>query len=1022
VLPAIGSSRPWTDPEIVSIGRRAARSPLLAYPSADAARRGDRRDSPWWRSLDGDWRFRLVEHPDLLGAADVGAALEGASPSAAGPSADEAWRTVAVPGNWTMQDVGDPPHYTNVQMPFPELPPGLPALLPTGVYRTSFTVPRAWKGREVVLHIGGAESVHAVFLNGTFVGYGTDSRLVSEYDLTSALRTGANELAVVVVKYSAHSFVEDQDQWWMGGLHREVTLEARAAVHVHDVRVDAGLVDAAPASGARTTGSLRVRTTVAFASAELIRSGWSVQAQLETLGGRRIGPVMTAPVPVDLRPYVFAGHVADVTGEVKNIEAWSAEQPQRYRVLVSLVDPAGTVVEVAAVITGFRLVEVRDRNLLVNGRRVMIRGVNRHDHHPERGKAVTVEDMRADLVLMKQLNVNAVRCSHYPNDPRFLDLCDELGLYVVDEANIESHAFNTSLCHDARYRSAWLARGSRMVERDKNHPSVILWSLGNESGYGENHDALAGWIRSYDPSRPLHYEGAVFHAGWVDGGLAASDIVCPMYSPIEAVRAYGESGEGTRPLVMCEYSHAMGNSNGSLADYWAVFETTPGVQGGFVWEWKDHGLLQRLADGRARFAYGGQFGDEPNDGNFVADGIVHADLTPHPATRELAWVHRPVAVRGSRRGLVVTNRRSFSDLADLRARWELRLDGEVVRRGGLRVPVVGPGEEVALPMPCAVPSRPGEVHLSVGWATRRDQPWAPAGHVVAWDEVLLRAAPRARQRSAPSASASSAASVSAAGLDVLQGINPELCLFRAPTDNDGFKAMPHPGEASKALHRWLAAGLDRLELVERAERSRGATTITTERWRGASAADDIRHERRRTALADGSIRFDHRIEVPAHLDDLPRVGVRFTLAPVFDRVRWFGNGPHENYADRCASALCGVWSAAPDELPYLVPQEFGSRTGCRWVELLAGATAVRITADQPDRLAFSATHHTVEQLFAAMSPTDLERTDDLVVHLDVAQRGLGTASCGPDVLPAYRLPAGPWRFVYAVALAAPAKL
>ncbi|HEY5877189.1 MAG TPA: glycoside hydrolase family 2 TIM barrel-domain containing protein, partial [Ilumatobacteraceae bacterium] len=643
-----------------------------------------------------------------------------------------------------------------------------------------------------------------------------------------------------------------------------------------------------------------------------------------------------------------------------------------------------------------------------------------HDHHPERGKAVTVDDMRADLLLMKQHNINAVRCSHYPNDPRFLDLCDELGLYVVDEANIESHAFNTSLCDDARYRSAWLARGSRMVERDKNHPCVILWSLGNESGYGENHDALAGWIRSYDPSRPLHYEGAVFHAGWVDGGLTSSDIVCPMYSPIDAVRAYGERGAGSRPLIMCEYSHAMGNSNGSLADYWAVFESTPGLQGGFIWEWKDHGLVQRLADGRERFAYGGQFGDEPNDGNFVADGLVHADLTPHPAMREVAWVHRPVAVRAGRGGLVISNRRSFTELDDLRASWQLRVDGDITRSGTLRVPRIKPGAEVVVALPCALPKAPGEVHLSLWWTSKRTEPWAMAGHVVAWDEVGLRNAPR-RYRVAPVPAPAASPAVSA-GLPRLEphllALSPQLSLFRAPTDNDGFKLRQHePAIVEKALTHWLAAGLDQLELVDVGERRRGATMVTTERWHGRRAEDEITHERRRTVLGDGSIRFEHRIGVPVHLDDLPRVGVSITVPASFGQVRWFGSGPHENYPDRRASTITGIWQGPPDESPYLVPQEFGLRTGCRWVELSGEDGVLRITAGRPTRFAFSATHHTVAQLYAAADATELERTDELVVHLDVAHRGLGTASCGPDTLPLYRVEAGTWRLAYVVGTA-----
>ena len=359
---------------------------------------------------------------------------------------------------------------------------------------------------------------------------------------------------------------------------------------------------------------------------------------------------------------MFEGFEVTSRWEIRRAKPWSAETPHRYSVTVELVDPRGRVRQTEIQHVGIRSVEVRDRQLLVNGRPVWIFGVNRHDHHPDRGKAVSDDDMRADLQVMRAHNITAIRTSHYPNDSAFYELCDELGFYVIDEANIESHAYNTSLCDDPTYRATWLERGARMVQRDRNHPCVISWSLGNESGHGVNHDALAGWIRAADPSRPIHFEGEILHRGWVEAGSPVGDIVCPMYPTIESIREYGTSGRGSRPLIMSEYSHAMGNSNGSLADYWDVITSTPGLQGGFIWEWKDQALRQRLPDGRVRLAYGGQFGDTPNDGNFVADGLVSADLEPHPAMRELAWVYRPVTVARARGGLRIENRQSFADV------------------------------------------------------------------------------------------------------------------------------------------------------------------------------------------------------------------------------------------------------------------------------------------------------------------------------------------------------------------------
>jgi beta-galactosidase len=756
-----------------------------------------------------------------------------------------------------------------------------------------------------------------------------------------------------------------------------------------------------------------------------------VEVGLETLAGRPLGRRLSGPVPDVRLPYVFHGHVVDLAREVPRVRAWSAEMPSRYAVVVTLRDPHGDVVEVVRQVVGFRRVEVRDRQLLVNGRAVMLRGVNRHDHHPDRGKAVTVEDMRADVVAMKRANLNAVRCSHYPNDPRFLDLCDEYGLYVIDEADIESHAYNETLCHDPRYRPTWLERGARMVERDKNHPCVILWSLGNESGYGPNVDALAGWIRRYDPSRPLHYEPAIFtrHGatdGWAAGGTTATDIVCPMYPTIAAITDYGVSGRGDRPLVMCEYSHAMGNSNGSLADYWTAIEGTDGLQGGFVWEWKDHGLRQTRPDGRERFAYGGQFGDAPNDGNFVADGLMASDLVAHPAVEELRWVHRPVAVTASRpAGRVrVTNKQAFRGTGWLRGSVDVLVDGEVVRTRALPRLDVEPGASAVVDLP--VPSSPPGARVSaiVRFALRAAEPWAPAGHVVARDEVVLRSG-RGGGRHSPSPAASGRPGVDAAvdtasgrlaslvadGVELLAAPL-ELTLWRAAIDNDGFKLLAvRPSLDGARLNRWLALGLDSLRVDDVRVRQRGPRGWTVERRLvGAVPACVVTH-RRRIDIDSTGVRMADEVVVPPALDDLPRIGTSFAVPPEFDHLRWYGRGPHECYPDRQSSAPLAVWEGPPDELPYLVPQEFGLRTDCRWFAVEASELGRGLRVDALDRpLHCSGVHHRADDLYAAADQTELVRRAELHVHVDVAHRGVGTASCGPDTLPEYVVRAGRWRW------------
>jgi beta-galactosidase len=848
------------------------------------------------------------------------------------------------------------------------------------VYRRNFKVESAWSDRRIVLHVGAAESVHSVRVNGEFVGYGTDSRLASEYDISAFVREGMNLVSITVCRYSAQSYVEDQDQWWMAGLHRDVFIEAQPLLRIEDVRVDAEVTDVG--NSLTGSGQLRIVTHVAAPHGERFPSGVKVMATVHSANGKQIGMQHTGEVAHSTRPYVFAGHCAEIQWPVKGVKLWSAELPHRYFVRISLLNANGKVIDSTEQWIGFRRVEIVDGDLLVNGKRIMVQGVNRHDHHPDRGKAVTVQDMRDDVVAMKQHSVNAVRCSHYPNDPRFLEICDELGLYVVDEANIESHAWITSLCHDSAYRATWLSRVSRMVERDKNHPSVIMWSLGNESGYGNVHDAAAAWVRSYDPSRIIHYEGAIFHTNWFDGGMAATDVVAPMYSPIAAIEMYGKSKKRVRPLIMCEYSHAMGNSNGSLSDYWKVFDDTPGLQGGFIWEWKDHGLRQLLPNGKERFAYGGQFGDSPHDGNFVADGLMHADLTPHPAMREVAWVHRPVAARlvGPKSSPLIElkNRQSFRDISWLTATYEIVVDGVVKRKGKLALTSLGAGKTKRIKTP-SIRGLSGDIRLNIRWKTKRTELWCDRGHVVAWDQLEVKSArPKkiliSKKMYEP------------------QNIDPQLSLFRASIDNDGFKLLPNLAWVeTTTLKRWQQQGID------------------------AEVSQLVKNQIKREARADGSVRFEHSVVVPKTLDDLPRIGVSFPLPKGFTEISWWGNGPHECYPDRQSSAMMGIFSGQADELPYLVPQEYGLRTSCRWFEVSNPETkeVIRIEADGAP-LHMSALPYTTQDLYQAADQTELTKRPYLTMNIDVAHRGLGTASCGPDVLPQYRISAGKYQFSYVI--------
>ena len=973
MLPIIGELRPWADPRITQINRMPMHATI----------RRERR-----MSLDGEWSFDLFSHPDEIDSAVL--------------SELRASKKIVVPGNWTMQDTGDLPHYTNIQMPFAGSPPDLPDQIATGVYRRIFIVNDDWRQSQTVLCVGGAESVHAVYLNGEFVGYGTDSRLPSEYDISKFLMTGENILAIVVLRYSAMSYIEDQDQWWMAGLHRGVFIESRKVVCIADI------VCKADFDSKKKLGELTVDAEISFFGEP--KPGFNVRSSLFSPEGKAIGKAQLAKVPhIADQPYLFVGHRTKISWNVDNCAAWSAEAPNLYQVETQLVGPSGEVIETIRQRVGFCRVEVRDRQLLVNGQPIWIFGVNRHDHDPDNGSTVSIEDMRRDLEVMRSHNIIAIRGAHYPNDSTFYDLCDELGMYVVDEANIEGHAFNTSICDDDRYLSAFIERGARMVQRDRNHPSIILWSLGNETGYGANHDALAGWIRRTDSSRPLHYEGAIFHgdknqiskSNWVAGGLHASDIVCPMYVPIDAIKKYGDDGFGTRPLIMCEYSHAMGNSNGSLADYWQVIGNTPGLQGGFIWEFKDHGLRQKLTGGRTRLAVGGDFGDQPNDRSFVADGLVSSECEPHPAMHEVAWVYRPITselkkVKGQPK-ILVTNRQSFIGTEKYFAHFELLIDGVVTESGSLPKWNLAARSSRLFSLPCRIvaPSK-SEVHLNIFWRLKRDSWFASRNHCVAWDQLELKRKPKAVFNAAKRRNAEHFNGVSEFEKLLVSPV--ELFLWRAPIDNDGYKLMPElfdkQGTGSKAMQTWRDLGLE-----------------------SQNAENLVKHELSREVRDDGrEIDFFHDVVVPKSLDDIPRVGVRFSLGDEFDKIRWFGRGPFENYPDRNSGSILGEWTGKPDSPPYLVPQEFGLRTDMRWVEFASSKSkkVIRIEILQPSSLHFSATNFSAHDLFAAENQCDLKPRQELIVHLDVAHRGLGTASCGPDVLEKYRIKSGTFSFCYRV--------
>lgn len=924
-------------------------------------------------SLDGEWAFVLRDRPEDVTADDLASATEG-------------WASIEVPGCWTMQGF-DLPQYTNIQMPFPGPPPHVPDANPTGVYRRTVTVPADWDGQRIVLHVAAAETVLYVHIDGVPVAMGKDSRLPTEVDLTGIATPGVPfELALAVVRWSDATYLEDQDHWHHAGIHRSVFLYATPPVRIADIHA---IADYDPASG---DGHLRVRVQLG-AEGHGPRD-WTARIEL----GDQVAEAPARfehPDDVLTNWLVFDGRHAVAELAVPDVAPWSAEVPTLHRLTVTLRDGEGTEVDSVALDIGFRRVEVVGHELLVNGRAVLIKGVNRHDHDPRRGKAVTAEGIRADLVLMKQHGINAVRASHYPNDSVLYDLCDQLGLYVVDEADLETHAYLRSLLKDPRWGSAVLERITRMAQRDKNHPSIIIWSLGNESGNAPILHAAAEWLRQWDGTRPIQYESSIGEAIFTDltnGGslelgelmgrpTPESDLVVPMYPEVPDLVSWATRALPDRPLIMCEYIHAMNNSCGGLADYWDAIRTRPGLQGGFVWDWVDQALVQTMPDGTQRLAYGGDFGDQPHDGPFCLNGLVDANRVPHPALLELAACIAPVRMASpdAARGVVrITNEYDFLDLSHLQPSWAVEVDGLAIDGGTLDPLDLAPGATVDLRVPVPpVDLRAGErACLTVAFTLVADAPWADAGHLIAREQFPMAAAPG--PSSAPDADRSTR----------VADLGAELALWRAPIDNETFAPVLDPHAA-----RWERLGVrDAASVAE----------LTT--W---------------AIEPPGGTRVVHEVVVPDGIDDIARVGVRLALGAGIRTVEWLGDGPHEGYSDRRASTRFGRWTTPVDEwaVPYVHPQASGNRTGVRWLRFLDAEGAVVLTIDELDGLDVTVSRWTQEEIADADHLEDLPSTgerDECYVWIDARHRGVGSGAVGPDTTAEHRIGPGPYRWSYRV--------
>ena len=926
-------------------------------------------------SLNGSWSFHFAE-----------SALEAAED--ADPGCSEQWPVIAVPGHWALQGWGKP-WYTNQYYPFPIAAPSVPQFNPTGTYVKGFSWAAQWGDSTVVLRFDGVESTARVWLNGHELGVTRGSRLQQDFDVTDRLREGANQLVVRVHQWSGASYLEDQDMWWLAGIFRDVTLLERPVGGVGDVFVHA---DYDHEDG---SGTLRVEAAEPDAVVRI--------------------PELSVEIRVGQEMRVAA------------VEPWSAESPRLYDLEVS------TAAETRRLRVGFRTVRVVDGQITVNGRPITFNGVNRHEFDPQHGRTLSREVMEQDVRLMKTHNVNAVRTSHYPPSQEFLDLCDEYGLWVMDECDLETHGYvhqgwEDNPSDDPQWHDAFLDRMRRMVERDKNHPSIVIWSLGNEAHTGDNLRAMAEWTRERDNSRPVHYVD--------DRACEYVDVLGLMYLSVDEVERIGQKldridesvphdsvpdiARRELPFLHTEYAHAMGNGPGSLSDYRDVYEKYPRCQGGFVWEWIDHGLAAVRADGTGYYAYGGDYGEPIHDGPFVLDGLVFADRTPSPGLLEFKKVFEPIriAIDSVAKLIGIRNLHDFRDLEAFAFLWELAEDGEVVADGCLPVPSVPAGEGAAVPLPNLPTAGSGERVLTVRAVTDVDEPWAAKGHEVAWVQRVLSTPPSNVIRCVPILAQRPSAGPALGQFDLghasfLAGtgellalgeiefpISPRVDLWRAPTSNDiGL------GQSFSQETEWRAAGLDIVQHDTRAVRL-GENLLEVE-VRCAPPGRNFGID----ALYAWQLAAQNALSLTLAITPYgpwpttwPRLGVRFALPACYDSVDWYGFGPGEGYPDSEHAPRLGRYHSSVLDLqtPYPYPQENGHRPGLRRLDLLDHkGQGLRINAYSS--LGFTARPWTSEQLDRARHSYELSPGPYTVVTLDAGLDGLGSASCGPAPLAAYRL-------------------
>ncbi|MFT7160514.1 MAG: beta-galactosidase [Bacteroidia bacterium] len=1053
---SVAQQNHWENPAVNQVNRMPARSTFYNYTDQAAAFDNQREGSKWYKTLNGDWSFGWVPRPER---APVDFHL---------PAYDASeWYKIDVPSNWEMRGHGTP-IYTNITHPFFNDYPNInDRKNPVGSYIRTFQVMDEWLDRDLILHFGGVSSAFYVWINGEYVGYSEDSRLPAEFEVSKFVKKGKNKIAVRVMRWSDGSYLEDQDHWRMSGIHREVYLLSVPKVRLSDfsIRTDLdekyenGLLQIRPELVANVADKF-TKDSGDFGSKSPTKfDNWTLEAQLvddtnAPIGGStsmKLGQYFNESYPA--RDNVYFGNLMEI-----NVDApkkWSSDDPYLYSLLLVLKDDEGNEMQHTSAKVGFRELVIDDRGrLLINGNPIKLIGVNRHDHSMTNGKAVTRRDMEADVRLMKQFNFNAVRTSHYPNDPYFYDLCDKYGLYVMDEANLETHDLGGELSNQQEWATSYLERAVRMVERDKNHPSIIIWSLGNESGTGPNHAAMAGWIKNYDPTRLLHYEGAQgdptdskYKPNFYDRRQGNPtdpryvDMLSRMYpQPAELEMLINDTKFEKRPVLMCEYAHAMGNSLGNMKAYWNVIHKYDRALGGFIWDWIDQGILKEDENGKKFLAYGGDFMDRPNDGSFCINGIIAADRTPKPEIFECKKVNQPVVIKSidALSGkFEIMNRHHAIDLSGYNIRWSVLENGHEIQSGKVAPLSTGPAktESFSIEIEQIKPKVGSEYFVKFTGSLKMKPWWADQNHIVFAEQFELPIDVKVPSLTKISGTVSLVQNdekfiVSGRGFSatiskengliesyilngselILSPLKPNF--WRPETENDEAYRRTKKQETER---EWMNAG-DDFKLNEIFVQALEESNVVTITAIGEIASMKSRIELVYDIYANGYVKVNYSLKTDAGGPNIPKIGMQFDVSQSCDQVSYYGKGPQANYADRKSAAEIGLYKSNVHELDYMYvkPQETGNRTGTRWFKLQNRlGRGFLIKGEQP--INFSISPYSTTNLEKAQHTNELEDRNELTVNIDLIQMGVGgdnTWSFRAEAHEQYRIKPGAYSYSF----------